>query len=161
MLRLLGWVMVCALLYACAATSVTYDIIARGTAPGQHFASPAFEVIADETRFHQVFQALHADQLPPPEPPAIDFAHGFVLLVAMGQRSTTGYGVEVARLERYGDVLRVNVRFEAPAPHARHAALVTQPFVLLQVPQAPGVRQVKFFDQAARELASLRLAKSR
>src|SRR5688572_11091414 len=130
MFRLLGGVMVFPLLYACVATSVTYDIIARGTAPGPRFASPAFEVIADETRFLQVFQALHADQLPAPEPPAIDFAHGFVLLVAMGQRATTGYRVEIARLERHGDVLRVSVRFDEPDPQARYAALVTQPFVL-------------------------------
>jgi hypothetical protein len=77
----------------------------------------------------------------------------------MGQRSTTGYSVEVEQVERYGNVMRVRVRFEEPSPQARHAAMVTQPFVLVQVPTAPGVRQVKFVDQAATELASLRMPK--
>jgi hypothetical protein len=35
--------------------------------------------------------------------------------------------------------------------------MVTQPFVLVQVPKAPGVRQVKFVDQTESELALILL----
>jgi hypothetical protein len=117
--------------------------------------SPAFEVITDEARFHQVFKRLHADQLPPPAPPTIDFAREFVILAAMGQQPTTGYRIEVEQMERYGSVLRVRVRFQEADPQARHATMLTQPFVLVKIPRMPGLKQVKVLDQDAKELASL------
>jgi len=157
MLRTMRIIALCLCLWTCTATAIQYDVIAKGTAPGSRFASPRFEVIVDDTQFRQVFQTLHADQIPPPTAPAIDFEHAFVFLVAMGQRTTTGYSVEVEQVERYGDVMRVRVRFEEPSPQVRHAAMVTQPFVLVQTPKIPGVRQVKVVDQAATELASLRV----
>jgi len=159
MLRTMRIMALCLGLWTCTATAIQYDVIAKGTAPGPRFASPRFEVIVDDTQFRQVFQTLHADQIPPPTAPAIDFERAFVLLVAMGQRTTTGYSVEVNQVERYGDVMQVRVRFEEPSPQARHAAMLTQPFVLVQVPKAPGMRQVKVVDQAAIELASLRVPK--
>ena len=149
----------CVCLWTCTATAVQYNVIARGTAPGQRFASPRFEVIVDEIQFRRVFQALHADRIPPPTAPAIDFERALVLLVAMGQRTTAGYSVKVEQVEQYGNVMRVSVRFEAPSPQARHAAMITQPFVLVQAPKAPGVRQVKFVDRTAKELASFRVPK--
>jgi hypothetical protein len=155
MLKTIRIMALCLGLWTCTATAIHYNVIAKGTAPGQRFASPRYEVIVDDTQFRQVFQTLHADQLPSPPAPAIDFEHAFVLLVAMGQRTTTGYSVEVEQVERHGDVLRVNVRFEEPSPQARHAAMVTQPFVLVQAPKVPGVRQVQVVDQAATDLASL------
>ena len=155
MLRSLHIFVLCGLLWACPAmtTSIQHHVIERGAAPGQRFAAPRFEVITDAARFRQVFHNLHTDQIPPPPAPVIDFERTLVILVAMGQRPTAGYRVEVDHIEQHGDALQVTVRYEEPLPQSYQAAVVTQPFVLAQTSTTPGVRRVRFVDQTAKELA--------
>ena len=159
MLRSLHIFVLCGLLWACPAmtTSIQHHVIERGAAPGQRFAAPRFEVITDAARFRQVFHNLHADQIPPPPAPVIDFERALVILVAMGQRPTAGYRVEIDQVEQQGEALQVSVRYEKPLPQSYHAAVVTQPFVLAQAPKTPGVRRVIFVDQTAKELSLVHL----
>ena len=78
-----------------------------------------------------------------------------MLIAARGQKPTTGYGINVERLARHGDVLQVHLRLRDPPPAANHATVLTQPFVMVQVQKEPGVKQVEFLDQNAALLASL------
>jgi hypothetical protein len=71
--------------------------------------------------------------------PRIDFATRQLLLVSPGPRSSTGYGVEVVRVERRGERIDVVVRERAPSLGDRVAARVTYPYRLLDLPRDGGV----------------------
>ena len=144
------------LLLACTTESVRpYVVIDSGVSAGKRFASPYFDVITQAEQFTRLFRELHAHQLPPPTPPAVNFAASLVLIAARGEKPTTGYGIDVERLARRGDVLQVHLRLRDPLPTASQATMLTQPFVMVQVQKEPGVKQVEFLDQDAVLLASL------
>ena len=67
--------------------------------------------------------------------PRIDFATRQLLLVSPGPRSSTGYGVEIVRVERRGDRLDVVVRERAPSLGDRMATRVTYPYRLVDLPR--------------------------
>lgn len=87
----------------------------------------------------------------PADEPQVDFGARGVLEVAMGQRPTAGYGLELAseelRVEDGTGVVRVN--WTEPKEDAVVAQVVTSPCLLLAV-RKEGLRAVKVVDQAGR-----------
>jgi hypothetical protein len=87
----------------------------------------------------------------PAEDPPIDFGERGVLEVAMGQRPTAGYGLELAsdevRPENGIGVVRVN--WTEPKEDAAVAQVVTSPCIRLAV-RKEGLREVEVVDQAGR-----------
>jgi PrcB C-terminal len=67
--------------------------------------------------------------------PRVDFAARQLLLLSPGPRSSTGYGVEIVRVQRRGDRIDVVVREQAPSLGDRVAARVTYPYRLLSLPR--------------------------
>jgi PrcB C-terminal len=67
--------------------------------------------------------------------PRVDFAARQLLLLSPGPRSSTGYGVEIVRVQRRGDRIDVVVRERAPSLCDRVAARVTYPYRLLSLPR--------------------------
>jgi hypothetical protein len=67
--------------------------------------------------------------------PRVDFAARQLLLLSPGPRSSTGYGVEIVRVERRGDRIDVVVRERTPSLGDRVAARVTYPYRLLSLPR--------------------------
>jgi hypothetical protein len=66
--------------------------------------------------------------------PRVDFATRQLLLVSPGPRSSTGYGVQIVRVERHGDRIDVIVREQTPSLGDPVAARVTYPYRLLSLP---------------------------
>jgi hypothetical protein len=75
----------------------------------------------------------------------------------MGPQPSAGYGINIEKLERRDEVLRVQVRLQTPAAGTRQAAVVTQPFILVQVPNMRGVKWIEVRDPQATVLATLPL----
>jgi PrcB C-terminal len=67
--------------------------------------------------------------------PRVDFAARQLLLLSPGPRSSTGYGVEIVRVQRRGDRIDVVVRERTPSLGDRVAARVTYPYRLLSLPR--------------------------
>lgn len=72
------------------------------------------------------------------QPPAVDFTQNGVLLVAMGQKTTGGYTVDLAASEARisGGVLTIQVQWRAPDPGMMVTQALTSPCMLLKVPKA-------------------------
>jgi hypothetical protein len=87
----------------------------------------------------------------PAEEPPVDFGERGILEVAMGQRPTAGYGLELAsdevRPEDGAGIVRVN--WTEPKEDAAVAQVVTSPCIRLAV-RKEGLREVKVVDQAGR-----------
>jgi hypothetical protein len=104
--------------------------------------------IADVQTWRSWHKRISSARLPAPPPPAVDFSREGVLILAMGSRSTAGYGLSLAEksaVVRDG-VLTVWVDWGEPPPGALLAQVMTSPCLLVKVPAASFSR-IRVVDQ--------------
>jgi hypothetical protein len=89
------------------------------------------------------WKALWKEHAPDVPMPSIDFSKSIVAGVFLGSRSTGGYGVTIASVDRQGTELVVRWREQKPAPNAMVIQAVTFPFVLVRIDDA-GAKAVSF-----------------
>ncbi len=107
--------------------------------------------IADAETWRSWYGRITSARLPAPPVPAVDFPREGVLLLAMGSRSTAGYGLSLAEgttTIRDG-VLTVPVDWREPVPGALLAQVMTSPCLLVKAPAAP-FKQIRVVDQQGR-----------
>lgn len=150
-----AWAMALTVMAGCVQPSViaagdaTVPIAALAS-PGQCGGQnrPAVRWIADASEWRDLHARIHSQWMNPPPPPAVDFPREGVLLIAMGQRSTSGYGLaladDVAAVR--GGVLTVRVDWREPLAGSRRAQVMTSPCLLAVVPDA-GFTRVQVVDR--------------
>lgn len=146
-------------LVACSAHTVSYVVLDRGVNPGRQSADPYFAVVTDSDALKKVFGELHANQLPLPPSPDVDFERSIVVLAVLGQQPTAGYSLHVTRVTREGGTLRVELRVESPPPDRVLATVVTQPYVMIQVDRVLGFDTVTIVGEDEQVLGTLPLGK--
>ncbi len=109
---------------------------------------PGVRWITNAGEWRDVYAQVNSAWMPLPSPPTVDFPRIGVLLIAMGQRPTAGYGLaladEVATVR--DGVLTVRVRWREPPPGRRQAQVMTSPCLLATVPDA-GFTRIRVVDQ--------------
>ncbi|MFN7954070.1 MAG: protease complex subunit PrcB family protein [bacterium] len=90
----------------------------------------------------------------PPEPaqPAIDFSREVVVGVALGERLTGGFGVEIVSAARRGTTLEVTFRETKPEPGAMTIQVLTNPWTLAAITVDGTIDRVVAKDARGREL---------
>ncbi|MFO7642228.1 MAG: protease complex subunit PrcB family protein [Candidatus Competibacteraceae bacterium] len=109
---------------------------------------PTVMWIADAETWRSWYGRITSTRLPAPPPPAVDFSREGVLLLAMGSRSTAGYGLSLAEgaaTVRDG-VLTVRVDWGEPPPGALLAQVMTSPCLLVKMPAA-SFERIRVVDQ--------------
>ncbi len=107
--------------------------------------------IADAEAWRSWHGRVTSARVPAPPLPVVDFSREEVLVLAMGSRSTAGYGLSLAEksaVVRDG-VLTVRVDWSEPPPGALLAQVMTSPCLLMKVPTAPFDR-IRVVDQQGR-----------
>jgi hypothetical protein len=142
----------CAQPVGTAAGDATLPIAALPS-PGQcgALSGPAVRWIARSSEWRELYARANSQWLDPPPPPTVDFAHAGVLLIAMGQRSTAGYGLTLvdAVATVGGETLTVRVDWREPPPGRRQAQVMTSPCLLATVPKADFTR-IRVVDREGR-----------
>ena len=64
---------------------------------------------------------------------AVDYSRHFVIVAYHGQRSTTGYSVEVIHVKRHENTIRICAQFHKPRLGQPVGGAVTSPYYILQV----------------------------
>jgi hypothetical protein len=83
-------------------------------------------------------------------PPTVDFERDMVIVVALGQRPTGGYEIEVSQVVRADTLLTVTVTETTPGRSCMTTQAFTAPAVAVRVPRFVG--QVRFSEvQRTRE----------
>ncbi len=103
---------------------------------------PAVRWIAHSGEWRDLYARANSQWMDSPPPPVVDFPRAGVLLIAMGQRSTAGYGLALAddvAAVRDG-ILTVRVDWREPPPGRRQAQVMTSPCLLATVPAADFTR---------------------
>jgi hypothetical protein len=79
-------------------------------------------------------------------PPAVDFEHDGVLLVHMGRKPTSGYGIEIAskQIEIQDQIAMMRVRWIEPAKGRILPQMITNPCVMIRMTKGSytGIRVV-------------------
>jgi hypothetical protein len=102
------------------------------------------EVIRDEASWLRLWSEIHAGATPLPPPPAVDFTRHMLIAVALGTRTSGGFGVKVQRVTSRGETLEVDVALSCPAPGAAVSLSLTQP---VEVVRAPRLAQTPIFRE--------------
>jgi hypothetical protein len=144
-------------LCGCLPQTVENQILERGTQAGAALSSPYFEVVNSEEDFSRLYRRIHSGELPPPQPPPVNFEKSFVLVIAMGEKPTAGYAVEIGQVVRKGQKLKVEVRFIEPSSERMLAAVITRPYALVRIERQPGLQTVVFVDPSGKRLAAVPL----
>lgn len=112
---------------------------------------PAVRWINDTSEWRDLYARINSQWMNPPPPPAVDFPREGVLLIAMGQRSSAGYGLALAddTASVRDGVLTVRVDWREPLPGYRRAQVMTSPCLLVAVPDA-GFTRLRVMDQEGR-----------
>ncbi len=121
---------------ASAGAAVSTRTLARGGQSG--LRKPRQIVVRSAAEWEALWKEHAADRLPTLPMPPIDFTKETVLGVALGDRPTAGYEVQITRADREGDRLVVHTREVTPATDSVQAQVVTSPFDFVVVPRFDG-----------------------
>ncbi|MBK8535377.1 MAG: protease complex subunit PrcB family protein [Candidatus Competibacteraceae bacterium] len=107
--------------------------------------------IASPEAWQQRYGQVMSLRTEPPPPPAVDFPRAGVLLMAMGSRPSSGYGLSLTdefATVRDG-VLMVRVDWREPLPGYRQAQVMSSPCLLALLPDAL-FNRIQVLDQEGR-----------
>jgi PrcB C-terminal len=145
-----------ALLTGCAPTSGLDNAmlpvkLLQGSSQCGDLDRPAVIWIATPDAWRLRYERIMAAQSNPPPPPAVDFPREGVVLIAMGQRPTAGYGLSLAETTAaiQDGVLAIRVDWREPPPGYLLAQVITTPCLLVKVPAAAFTR-IQVLDQTGR-----------
>ncbi len=102
-------------------------------------------VIEDRARLEQVLGRLRLDE--GGRAGKLDFSRERVVAVFMGQRPSSGYKVEVARVEDEGDKVVVVVDRYRPGPECMTISVITYPYVLAAIPRTDKPVEIEMRDK--------------
>lgn len=107
-------------------------------------AKPLERVIRDAKGWKDFWTECNGDKIPAPPQPELDFKTEAVVAVVWGVKPSSGYTVQIVRIEAARDVLLVHVRRRSPPPGKGQLAVLTAPaaFVRAKLPDLP----VKFVE---------------
>jgi hypothetical protein len=109
---------------------VPFVSIGQGSVSG--IVDPQEVVIQSAEEWRELW-STHAPSAP--APPPVDFARELVVGIFAGQRPTSGYQVQVVRVERGETMISVVYQVTGPPADAMVAQVLTQPFLLITLPR--------------------------
>lgn len=102
------------------------------------FHEPERLLMRDASAWSRAWLTIHDRMQPQPPLPDIDFAKDIVVLVALGDRPSTGYHVIVKRASRLGEGITVSIESSSPGPGCGGLTVLTQPVDVAKMPRAVG-----------------------
>lgn len=111
---------------------MTWRTLSRGLTSG--LTAPRQMVIRDEVAYFKLWADHAAEVNRMALPPTVDFSREMVIVVALGNRPTGGYLVEVVDAELRGRTLEVLVGEREPQPGTLQIQQVTQPYQMIVLP---------------------------
>jgi hypothetical protein len=107
---------------------VDFQVILSGSY--SNATQPRVELVKSERQWDAIWQIAMGREEPLPEKPTVDFGSQYVIAAFMGERSSSGYHIEIDKIEKAGRKLKVHIKnYETPGM----LTVMTQPFTLVRV----------------------------
>jgi PrcB C-terminal len=104
-------------------------------------------VVRDDATWRSLWSRIYMGSSPVPPPPAIDFSREMVVVVALGSRSTGGYGILLEDASEEGaSGTAITLRSTSPGPNCIVTLAFTQPVDIARLPSRQGA--VRFVERA-------------
>ncbi|MCC6348335.1 MAG: protease complex subunit PrcB family protein [Candidatus Eisenbacteria bacterium] len=87
----------------------------------------------DEAGFAELWNRAFADRGTVPAPPAVDFAREFVVVAALGERSSGGYAIEISGALLENGAVVVGVLSTSPGKNCPVTLALTQPLDIVRL----------------------------
>ena len=95
-------------------------------------------VIRDAATWANLWSQIAANTQPRPAAPAIDFDSKVVIVVAMGQRPSGGYSIDIDSVRIVDEDVRISVTETSPGDKCGVTGALTQPIAATAVPRFDG-----------------------
>lgn len=121
--------------------AVEYSVILSGS----HSQAKDFrvELVTGDGEWERIWQIVKGLEEPLPSKPTVDFGREYVIAAFMGERSSSGYRIEVTAIEKKGRTLLVHLKkYETPGM----LTVMTSPFTLVRIPR--GNYKLKVIEEA-------------
>jgi hypothetical protein len=109
------------------------------------FTAPARLVVRTEAEWREAWARIYEPRMPKPPLPAVDFTRETVLVAALGERSSGGFGIVVDSVYDTGSELQAVVRRTSPGAGCVVTGALTQPVDAVRIPAT--TKSVKFVDR--------------
>ena len=103
-------------------------------------------LVTNERDWEQLWIKMHANEIPVPPVPPIQFSDSFIIATFQGNRSTGGYSSRIYRMENKSGFLDVYIRETVPGKNCMVTMGITQPYDMVMVP-VQKFRQIKFHTE--------------
>lgn len=90
-------------------------------------------VVRDEAAWRALWDEHVAGRVPEPPLPSVDFTREMAVAFFLGEKPTSGYGVEIVEIVLGGERLQVRVEVVSPPPGAPVLQVLTQPFHIVKL----------------------------
>lgn len=111
---------------------VPFDVVSEDC--GYGIINRTTYVISDEPTWESLWYQTHTNREPIPEALYVNFTCRFIVVVCMGERSSSGYRTEISRIVLANSVLLVYVDEFSPAPGSAVLAVFTYPSQVVSLP---------------------------
>jgi len=101
------------------------------------FRQPARLVIQDDAAWAAAWQTMWERHGSPPPRPEVDFTRDMIILAALGEQVSGGFGVRVDAATRNAEAVTVLVKRVVPAPPCLVVTVLTQPVDVARLPRSP------------------------
>ncbi|NOT33285.1 MAG: protease complex subunit PrcB family protein [Candidatus Eisenbacteria bacterium] len=108
--------------------------------------SPLRAVINDQAALEQMWTTAFAAVGSPPQIPTIDFTKEMVVVVALGQRASGGYSIQVADAKMSRGALVIDVLLKSPGNRCAVTLSFTEPLDIVKIARVSG--SVRFEDRS-------------
>lgn len=99
------------------------------------FSDSARVIARDDVTWARAWEKVYERSSEVPRRPTVSFADSMVVVVALGERNTGGYGILVDGAARVRDTLAITVRRISPGPRCGTTAALTQPVDIAILPR--------------------------
>jgi hypothetical protein len=113
---------------------VPFTTVEQGTDSGM--TDPMWGTVRDAETWARLWDRHTLDQVPPPEPPPIDFDQHMVFMYIAGERPTSGYTVEVTEVLGGDGLWTARVVERRPARGSFVAQVITHPYHIIRLPRS-------------------------
>ncbi len=127
--------MIFAFLISCtgSAQTIPFQNLVSGQYSG--LTEKTYQLINSQEELNSVWQEIYSIQIPPPPVPAVNFSKNSILLVALGEQKTSGYSIEIVKIEATSKEARVYLNLIFPSQASILLPALTQPFMLVKTPK--------------------------
>lgn len=131
---------------------VNYKVIEEGQQ--SPLTSLSGVVITNREVWEVGYSYIHATKIPSPKAPTINFKDSVAILITLGERRTAGFGIEVESIVLKEGKLIVSTKEKCPKPGSGLLQVITQPYLILQVPRLNWEKiDIKIIDCQGKELS--------